>query len=641
MGEKVSNIKRNPAVCLSVWQMEGYLMDEEGRPCETNTAYRSAVIKGTACMVQDVEMKKEALHTVVAKYTPELVDKELPVNMVNGTGVIEITIKEMTGKYYEDVHRGMTLTLEGIKDTAAYTAAGIRLPAYDIEEMRKNTKENPVWVHFGTGNIFRIFIAGIADRLLEEGKMIAGICGVETFDYEIPEKIYVPYDNLALAVTLYGDGTSDKQVIGSIAEEIIVRPKDEEALLELKRIFTAPSLQMVTFTITEKGYALRNAAGNLFDTVRQDTENGPDSAGHTVSLVVAMLYARWLAGRYPLALVSMDNVSRNGEKLRNAVLDIAQGWVEKEWVPQEFLDYVSDESIVSFPWTMIDKITPRPDEGVKKTLEELGMQDMNIVVTAKESWIAPYVNAEGPQYLVVEDRFPNGRPPLEDTGVYMTDRDTVNACERMKVTVCLNPLHTALAPFGCLLGYDRFSDVMKDAEMQKLVHLVAEEGMAVVKDPGILNPQAFIDECINVRFPNEYIPDTPQRIVVDTSQMVGIRFGETIKEYIAGDGDAKVLKGIPLAIAGWLRYMMAEDDCGDYMPLSPDPMNGEIQFMLGDIITGHPETFGDQLKPLLSNKNIFGSDLYEAGIGEEIERLFRKMLGGPGSVRDTLIEYLD
>ena len=495
-------------------------------------------------------------------------------------------------------------------------------------------------MHFGIGNIFRVFIAGIADDLLEAGKMTAGISGVETFDYEIPERIYAPYDNLALSVILHTDGTSDKRVIGSIAEEITVRPNDEKAVLELRRIFTAPSLQMVSFTITEKGYALRNAAGELFDSVRQDAEEGPAGVRHTLSLVTAMLYARWLAGKYPLALVSMDNVSRNGEKLRNAVLEIAGSWVEKEWVPKDFLDYVSDEATVSFPWTMIDKITPRPSEDVQKQLEGLGLKDMGIVVTEKESYIAPFVNAEGPQYLVVEDRFPNGRPPLEDTGVYMTDRDTVNACERMKVTVCLNPLHTALAPFGCLLGYTRFSDVMKDAEMQKLVHLVGEEGMAVVKDPGILNPQAFLDECINVRFPNEYIPDSPQRIVVDTSQMVGIRFGETIKEYIARDGDASALKGIPLAIAGWLRYMLAEDDEGGFMPLSPDPMNEEIQFMLGDIITGHPETFDVQLKPLLSNANIFGSDLYEAGIGTLIEDLFRDMLRGPGSVRDTLIEYL-
>lgn len=274
-------------------------------------------------------------------------------------------------------------------------------------------------------------------------------------------------------------------------------------------------------------------------------------------------------------------------------------------------------------------------------LEELGMEDMDIVITDKRTYIAPFVNAEGPQYLVVEDSFPNGRPPLEKGGVYMTDRDTVNAAERMKVTVCLNPLHTALAPYGCVLGYTRFSDVMKDEEMLKLAELVGlGEGMRVVKDPGILSPQAFIEECINVRFPNAYIPDTPQRIVVDTSQMVGIRFGETIKEYVALDGNAAALKGIPLAIAGWLRYLLAVDDEGNEFELSPDPMNEELQEVLKDVEIGRPETLQDQLKPVLSNANIFGSDLYEAGIGELIEEMFRDEIRGWHSVRETLQKYL-
>ncbi|MBQ1320803.1 MAG: pyridoxamine 5'-phosphate oxidase family protein [Solobacterium sp.] len=101
VGEKVSNLKANPAVCLTAWDMQGYLMDPEGKPCDTNTKYQSAVIKGTARMVEDTSEKLAALHAVVAKYTPGLADKELPPAMVNGTGVIEITVDEMTGKYYE------------------------------------------------------------------------------------------------------------------------------------------------------------------------------------------------------------------------------------------------------------------------------------------------------------------------------------------------------------------------------------------------------------------------------------------------------------------------------------------------------------------------------------------------------------
>ena len=135
---------------------------------------------------------------------------------------------------------------------------------------------------------------------------------------------------------------------------------------------------------------------------------------------------------------------------------------------------------------------------------------MDIVITDKQTYIAPFVNAEEPQYLVVEDHFPNGRPALEKAGVYMTSRETVNKAERMKVTVCLNPIHTALAPYGCMLGFKLFSDQMSDPELVKLAEKVGlQEGMEFVEDPGIISPKAFIDECINVRFSNPYLGDTP------------------------------------------------------------------------------------------------------------------------------------
>lgn len=110
---------------------------------------------------------------------------------------------------------------------------------------------------------------------------------------------------------------------------------------------------------------------------------------------------------------------------------------EKGFVSEDFVQYVNDENTISFPWSMIDKITPRPADTVAESLKEAGVEDMDPVITSKRTYIAPFVNAEGPQYLVIEDRFPNGRPQLEKAGVYMTDRDTVNKVERMKVTTCL------------------------------------------------------------------------------------------------------------------------------------------------------------------------------------------------------------
>ena len=79
----------------------------------------------------------------------------------------------------------MKLCRETIKDAAAWKAAGIDVPGYDVAEIAENTKKAPVWVHFGVGNIFRIFIGGIADKLIENGESDKGIVCAETFDYDI------------------------------------------------------------------------------------------------------------------------------------------------------------------------------------------------------------------------------------------------------------------------------------------------------------------------------------------------------------------------------------------------------------------------------------------------------------------------
>lgn len=286
---------------------------------------------------------------------------------------------------------------------------------------------------------------------------------------------------------------------------------------------------------------------------------------------------------------------------------------------------------------MIDKITPRPADSVAKALEEAGVEDMSPVITSKKTYIAPFVNAEGPQYLVIEDRFPNGRPQLEKAGVFMTDRQTVNKVERMKVTTCLNPLHTALAVYGCLLGYNLIADEMKDKELSELVRRIGlSEGMPVVINPEIISPQKFVDEVLNVRIPNPFMPDTPQRIATDTSQKVGIRYGETIKSYVAKDGSAKELIAIPLAIAGWCRYLLGIDDNGESFELSPDPMADELKKHLSGIKIGDISSYTGQLKNLLSNANIFGINLYEAGIGDKIEEMFVEEIAGKGAVRNTL-----
>ena len=224
----------------------------------------------------------------------------------------------------------------------------------------------------------------------------------------------------------------------------------------------------------------------------------------------------------------------------------------------------------------------------------------------------------------------------------MTDRDTVNKAERMKVTTCLNPLHTALAVFGCVLGYTRISEEMKDPQLVSLITKIGyTEGLPVVTDPVILNPRAFLAEVIEERLPNPFIPDAPQRIATDTSLKVPIRFGETIKSYISDPSlDPSDLTYIPLAIAGWLRYLLGVDDKGEPIELSSDPLLPSIQAQLASVKFGHPESVSGNLDALLSNTSIFGSDLVACGLSKKIEEYLSEMIQGPGAVRETLVRRL-
>ena len=352
-----------------------------------------------------------------------------------------------------------------------------------------------------------------------------GIIVCEDFDKELIDLAYSPYDNISLLVTLKSNGSIDKQVIGSVVESTTEYER-------YKELFRKKSLQIVSFTITEKGYAIKNASGEILPVVQSDMEEKSDIPKHLMSKITALCYERYLCGKSPLALVSMDNCSNNGDKLKASIIFIAEEWVKRGYCEQEFIEYLNDSNKIAFPCSMIDKITPRPDALVKEMLEKDGFVDTGVIITSKNTYTAPFVNAEETEYLVIEDKFPNGRPALEQAGFYMTDRKTVDDCERMKVCTCLNPLHTCLAIFGCLLGYEKISEEMKDVQLRKLVETVGYvEGLPVVVNPGVLDPKEFIDTVLNVRIPNPFMPDTPQRIATDTSQKLAIRFGETIKNY--------------------------------------------------------------------------------------------------------------
>ena len=549
--------------------------------------------------------------------------------------------------------------------SAEWAEKGYELPKFDVEAVKAKTHAEPTWVHFGAGNIFRAFPAAILNEALNSGKYDRGVIVAESFDYEIIDKAYQPYDNLSLLVCLKSTGDIEKKVIASVTESLKADYSFGEDWARLVEIFQNPSLQMISFTITEKGYGVAPA----------DLERGLTPV-LAMGKVTALLYERFKAGKLPLTVQSMDNCSHNGDKVKNAVHAYAAKWVEQGLVPAEFLAYVQDETKITFPWSMIDKITPRPDAKVQQMLADDGFEDNYTIVTEKHTFTAPFVNAEETQYLCIEDHYTNGRPPLELGGVLYCDRETVDKIEKMKVCTCLNPLHTAMSIYGCMLGYTLISAEMADEDLRAFIQKIGYiEAMPVVVDPGVLNPYEFIGAVINRRLPNPFMPDTPQRIATDTSQKVGIRFGETIKSYVAEGRDLNTLVSIPqriatdtsqklairfgetikayeargldksnlilipLVLAGYARYLKGIDDNGQPFEISTDPLLAELQAIVAPLEVKEGEQDFSCLKKLYSRVDVFGVDLYAVGLGEKIEAMAKELFAGPGAVRKTLHKY--
>ena len=175
------------------------------------------------------------------------------------------------------------------------------------------------------------------------------------------------------------DGTLRKTVHASVASSLFAHPSCPADYEQLRRYFESPELQLVTVTITEKGHGLTDAPGELTPAAREEMAAGPEVPKTSMDIVAAMLHARFVAGAAPIAMVTTDNFSQNGHKFRDSVTTVARGWLEVGKVDAAFVDYVSDERRVSFPWSMIERITPNPSSEVADKLASEGFADVELI----------------------------------------------------------------------------------------------------------------------------------------------------------------------------------------------------------------------------------------------------------------------
>ncbi|MSS44657.1 mannitol dehydrogenase family protein [Cutibacterium sp. WCA-380-WT-3A] len=509
--------------------------------------------------------------------------------------------------------------------------AGIRVPVFDVEKMRRQAHDHPHWMHIGPGNLFRVHIARLAQDIMESGTEQCGIAAVAPRNPQRLDCGLGEHDLLTLGVTSYTDGHTDFGVIASVSEGLAYRRADD--FDRICEIACADALQMITLTITEKGYQLNRYDGSFQDAVTEDLGRDPmtDPMSTTMALVAGLLVRRFYAGATPVAVVSCDNFSHNGDKLRTSVLTIAAEWQKRGIIEPEAVTWLSEK--VAFPISVIDKITPVPSQSVAERLASMGFEDMAIDAHAG---VAGFVNTEPAEYLVIEDCFPNGRPKLEKAGVHFTNRDVCDRFERMKVTTCLNPLHTALAITGVLLRKPTIDDAMKDPSLAGLVHYLGwKEGLPVVSNPGIVDPQEFLREVEEERFPNPFLGDTPSRIATDTSQKIPIRFGETVKSYLNDSTlDIKSLRAIPFVFAAWCRYLMGIADDGKPIDLSPDPLLKDLRSIMDGVHLGNNDP--KIIFPILSRADIFGVDLTLTPLADIVGEYFTRLTAAPGAVRSVL-----
>lgn len=137
----------------------------------------------------------------------------------------------------------MKVALNALKDREGWAKAGVALPEFDVAAMTEATQANPIWLHFGGGNIFRAFIAALQQKLLNQGLSDRGIIAADTFDVDNIRLIYGGYDNLTMNVTLNADATIDKEIIASVAEALVAQPSEKADYARLIEIVRNPSLR--------------------------------------------------------------------------------------------------------------------------------------------------------------------------------------------------------------------------------------------------------------------------------------------------------------------------------------------------------------------------------------------------------------
>jgi mannitol 2-dehydrogenase len=451
--------------------------------------------------------------------------------------------------------------------TLAYWSDRLPAPAYDRDLV------TPGVVHFGVGGFHRAHQAMYLDRLMNQGQALDwGICGVGVMPADRKMKeVLEAQDGLYTLVLKHSDGTYEPRVIGSIVAYLFA-PDDPEAVIEM---MAAPSIRIVSLTITEGGYNVSDVTGE-FDEANPDVVRDLEPGAvprTTFGLITEALRRRRERGLVPFTVMSCDNLQGNGDLARRAFTTFARlrdpelgNWVERE---------------VSFPNCMVDRITPvTTDADRAEITERFGIEDQWPVVCE------PFTQ------WVLQDAFTAGRPPYEQAGVQVVD--DVEPYELMKLRL-LNASHQALCYFGYLCGYRLVHEAAQDPVFRAFLlgYMDTEATPTLPPVPGV--DLGEYKHTLIERFCNPEVRDTIARLCAESSDRIPKWLLPVVRLQLAVGGEIRLSAAV---VASWARYAEGIDEQGEPIEVVDRLRDSLVQLARRqrqdpDVFIANRQLFGD------------------------------------------------
>ena len=419
---------------------------------------------------------------------------------------------------------------------------GISIPEYSRKDL------SPSIAHIGLGHFHRSHFLTYIDELLRNGFYHNGVFEIDiipVFDDFINKLRRQDY--LYSVLSLSPEGSQSLRINGPIVGYANQSSEPET----VGRLLSDEQIKLITLTITEKGYCYRDDIGNL-DWDNPGIQHDLETKEHAVTAIGCIADALFLRAErnLPVTIMSCDNVPENGRMLRSCVLQFC-----RRKYP-EIADWVA--ASVSFPCTMVDRITPGTGESdIVMLRDEYGLEDK-----------CP-VHCESFMQWVIEDNFSTPVPDFSRAGALMV-RD-VKPYELMKIRL-LNGSHSALSYPAYMLGYTMVDKAISDSDIRKFIrnHYMNEIAATLPNVSGVCISQ-YADELIE-RFSNPYIADKVLRLASDGSKKISNAILRPLEEGYKARLD---MSAVILALSLWEYYFIYTDDNGNHMPLD-DPKSNEL-----------------------------------------------------------------